>query len=178
MGFECYVRERLAPKATTYCTSVTFQNLGTFYARVIYRVPYGNVGVPTRLEDIVGMYCNLGERGEVGRGGEGGERGREGGAEGDLTHQDDLLNLFGGTPVKHSCGIVLLHIHVHVLDLFISRNEQRVMSAGEIGGKGRAERYTFYFCRGICHMMMDKPVGSLLEMCPTLNLAKMSRTVT
>ena len=47
--------------------------------------------------------------------------------------------------MKHSRGIVLLHVQVHVLDLFISRNEQGVMSAGEIEA-GKAERHTLQTC--------------------------------
>ena len=45
------------------------------------------------------------------------------------THQDDLLDLLGGAPVEHARGVVLLHAHVHVLDLLVPGDEQRVVSA-------------------------------------------------
>lgn len=45
------------------------------------------------------------------------------------THQDDLLDLFRRTPVEHSCGVILLHVHVHVLHLFVPRDYKRIMPA-------------------------------------------------
>lgn len=45
------------------------------------------------------------------------------------TYQDDFLDFFGRAPVKHPRRVVPLHIHVHVLNLFISRNKEGVMSA-------------------------------------------------
>lgn len=38
------------------------------------------------------------------------------------THQDDLFDVFGRTPVKHPCRVIPLDVHVHVLDLLISRD--------------------------------------------------------
>lgn len=35
--------------------------------------------------------------------------------------------------MKHPCGVVLLHILVHALDLLVARDEQRVVS--DVGGK-------------------------------------------
>lgn len=52
------------------------------------------------------------------------------------THQDDLLNVLGRTPMKHPRGVVLLHILVHALDLLVARDEQWVVS----GVEGETER--------------------------------------
>lgn len=45
-----------------------------------------------------------------------------------LTHQDDLLNVSGWTPVEHSGGIVPLHIIIHRLHLIMTRDQYRVVS--------------------------------------------------
>lgn len=61
------------------------------------------------------------------------------------THQDDPLDVLGRAPMKHSCGVVLLHILVHALDLLVARDEQRVVS----GVDGRQRN-----CSGICQKKM------------------------
>lgn len=44
-----------------------------------------------------------------------------------VPYQNDFLNFFGWTPVKHSSGVVSLHTSIHALNLLISRNKQRVV---------------------------------------------------
>lgn len=44
------------------------------------------------------------------------------------THQDDFLDVLGRAPVKHPCRVIPLHVHVHVLDLLVTRDEKGVVS--------------------------------------------------
>lgn len=44
------------------------------------------------------------------------------------THQNDFFDFLWRAPVKHPCRVIPLHVHVHVFDLFISRNKKGVMS--------------------------------------------------
>lgn len=43
-------------------------------------------------------------------------------------YQDDLLDVFGRTPVKHPRGVVFLYVLIHALDLLVPRDEEWVMS--------------------------------------------------
>lgn len=45
-----------------------------------------------------------------------------------VTHQDDLFDVLGRAPVKHPCRVIPLHVHVHVLNLLVAGDEERVVS--------------------------------------------------